>query len=133
MRKVPVLIWFIAAFAHESVASDPSAVSEVSALGVSAIGEASYELIASSGKLVLTAASTTAEVGSVVITAAGTGVSATVQVSTEVAADASMRIGSGIERVAVSGGWMLTMSGAAICFVPDDNARHHLHRRELRR
>lgn len=120
-------------FAKPAAADNPSAASEVSAVGVSALGAASYELIASGGKLVLTAVSTSAEVGSVVITAAGTGISTTLQVSTEVATAVSTDIGHGIERVAVSGGWMLTSGGRSICFVPDRDARRHLHRRELSR
>lgn len=137
MRRSPnrfiVVLPFLCMPFGPARATNPSAVSEVSVVGVSALGEASYELIVSGARLVITAVSSTAEVGTVVVSAAGTGVSATLQVSAEVASEASAHIGEGIERVAVSGGWLLSMDGRALCFVPDHDARRHLHRRALPR
>lgn len=133
MRIIRCLPFVLAALPLQLSASSPSTVSEVSAIGVSAVGEAADELIASGGALVLTAASVSAETGSLVISAAGNGASFVVEVSAGAATEASALIGSSIEQVAVSGGYLLMLAGEAICFVPDQIARHHLHRRELSR
>jgi hypothetical protein len=133
MRLPTCLILIGTAFPLQTSATNPSALSEVSAVGVSQLSEATVELIAGGGKLVLTAASAGAEVGSLVISAVGSGASVTVQVSAATATEASALVGTGIEYVAASGGWILMMAGEAICFVPNEVARHHLHRRELQR
>jgi hypothetical protein len=133
MRLPTCLILLGSALPLQASAANPSAVSEVSAVGVSALSEATIELIASGGKLVLTAATAGSEVGSLVISAVGTGASVTIQVSAATATEASALVGTGIEYVATSGGWILMMAGEAICFVPNEVARQHLHRRELRR
>jgi hypothetical protein len=133
MRLPTCLILIGTAFPLQASATNPSAASEVSAVGVSELSEATVELIASGGKLVLTAASAGAEAGSLVISAVGTGASVTIQVSAATATEASALVGTSIEYVAASGGWVLMMAGEAICFVPNEVARQHLHRRELRR
>jgi hypothetical protein len=133
MRLPTCLILIGTAFPLQISAADISAVSEVSAVGVSALSEAPVELIAGGGKLVLTAATAGAEVGSLVISTVGSGAGVTIQVSAATATEASALVGTSIEYVAVSGGWILMMAGEAICFVPNELARHHLHRRGLQR
>ena len=94
MRIIRCLPFVLAALPLQLSASSPSTVSEVSAIGVSAVGEAADELIASGGALVLTAASVSAETGSLVISAAGNGASFVVEVSAGAATEASALIGS---------------------------------------
>lgn len=132
MRLPTCLILIGSAFPLQTSATNPSAISELSVIGASALSEATVELIASGGKLVLVAATAGAEVGSLVIGAVGTGASVTIQVSAATAGEASALVGTSIEYVATSGGWILMMAGEAICFVPNEVARSHLHRRELR-
>jgi hypothetical protein len=129
--KPPARFILIAALPMNSLAADLSAASEASVEGVSIVASAGAELVSAGGDLLLTAVSTGAEAGSLVITVAATGASFTVKVSADIAADAIALVGTGIERIAVAGGWLLRLSGEAICFVPDEEARLHLHQRVL--
>lgn len=129
--KLPTRLILIAALPFNCLGAELSAASEASIDGISIAGGASVELVAAGSELVLSAVSTGAEVGSLVVTVAATGASFTLTVSADIAADAAVLVGSSIERIAVSGGWLLRLAGEAICFVPDHAARLHLDRRVL--
>ena len=112
-------------------AQGPSAASQAIASTGLTLSEATLGILLDGGALVLDSVEVAANVGSSVVITTTAGVSVPLKVSTEVAARLLKLAGKAVERVAISGGWLLQVSGEIICFVPSALASTQIHRRVL--
>lgn len=112
-------------------AQGPSAASQAIASTGLVLSEATLGILLDGGALVLDSVEVAASAGSSVVISTTAGVSVTLQVSTEAAARLLKLAGKAVERVAISGGSLLQVSGEIICFIPSTLASKHLHRRAL--
>lgn len=87
--------------------------------------------LAEGGKFVISGLQLSGGAVAVTVSAVGVGASFVVYLAAEAVAGLALAAGMTVEVVAVGAGWLLSAAGQTLCFVANDQARAHLHSREL--
>lgn len=109
----------------------PSAISALSVAPSVVAVELSLAAVEGSATLVVTGVRGSGELLVVVLGSAVTGASVTLEIAGELAAGLSLAVGTVVVATATVGGWLLSVGGEAIAFVPNEGARVLIHHREL--
>ncbi len=125
-----VLALTITPVAAQDAASRASTASMES---LSLLPAATLELVAAGGTFSVVALRPVGHAIEIVLRTADSSAEVTIHVSTEAARAASLALGSTIEVVAVSAGYLLMAAAQAIAFVPDAVVATLVHRSEMRR
>jgi uncharacterized membrane protein len=131
MLPVLLLCLACAAASHASAHGDGSTtLSEASgliALGSASVVVGSLGAVAASGAIVVDSVQAVGGASMVVLRGASEAVSATVRLSGNVVAGASLVAGASVTLVAVSTGYLLVSAGQVLAFIPNEIGRSLLH------
>jgi hypothetical protein len=83
------------------------------------------------GKFVVTGIAASGGAVALTVSVVGLGASFVVHLTAEAVESLAIALGTTVEAIAVSGGWLLMAAGEALCFVAGDHAREHVHSREI--
>lgn len=105
--------------------------SEASVMASVEVPVAVVGALVAGGRFVVTGVAASGGAVLVTVSAVGLGASFVVHLTAEAAEKLAVSVGTAVETVAVSGGWLLMAAGEALCFIANDAARDHVHSREL--
>jgi hypothetical protein len=133
-RCLPALaIGALAAFASLPAAaqSDASQASADSIAPSMELASIALEAVPMGSRLVVKTIEIAGASELVTVSVAATGASFVVSLAAETVSALGLAAGAVLDVSVVAGGWLLSADGAPVCFVPDDDARTLIHRREL--
>jgi hypothetical protein len=108
-----------------------SQVSAISLAPSAEITAASLKLIPAGSRLIVKSLQPVGDLIEVVAVSAATGVSVTLQVSTEALKMTGLVIGGALIVTTVSAGFILMAGSEALAFIPNEVCRSHIHHRNL--
>ncbi|WP_147300553.1 hypothetical protein [Lysobacter silvisoli] len=118
--------------AFAAVQSDAVSRQSEASLNASVEVPVAVSLALSEGaKFSVTAVGASAQGVAVTVSAVGVGASFVVYLSAEAAKELGLRAGQAVVVSAVAAGWLLSVDGHKLCFVPNERARSLLHSRPI--
>jgi hypothetical protein len=114
--------------AAQSDASQASAVSIAPSVELASIA---LEAVPIGSGLVVKTVEIAGASALVTVSVAATGASFVVAIAAETVSALGLAAGAMLEASVVAGGWLLSVDGEPVCFVPDADARTLIHHREL--